>query len=126
MSLPLPVASLIDLFDRGPITVTREAAGAINAYGEVDPGAQSTVVVDVAAVHVLSGRDLEAMPEADRSRESIKIYTREALYTSQGSQTADLIAYQSRLYRVITATDIDGNGAVWVSVAQMIDAGGPP
>jgi hypothetical protein len=126
MSLPLPVASLIDLFDRGPITITRATAGAINAYGEVDSGVTSTVIIDVAAVHVLAGRDLDVLPEADRARESIKVYTREALYTSQGSRTADLVTYQGRLYRVITATDIDGNGAVWVSVAQLVDVGGPP
>ncbi len=126
MSLPLPVASLIDLFDQGPVVITRALAGAINDYGEVTPGGTSSVTLDPVAIHVATGRDLEVLPEADRTRETIKIYSRVALYTTQGDYTADIVPYQGRVYRVVTSTNINTNGLVWVSLAQLVDAGGPP
>jgi len=120
VAMPLPVASLIDLFDQGPITITRAGSGTINAYGEVTPAATSQVVLERVAVHVLTGLDLAAIPAGDGNHEAIKVYTTEALYTSEDTRTADLVPYEDRWYRVITSKNINTNGRVWVSVAQLL------
>jgi hypothetical protein len=57
---------------------------------------------------VMSARELQMLPEADRVIGSIEIHTKEILYTTTGegtNRTSDQILWKSNLYKLILVND---------------------
>lgn len=89
------------------VTITRRAAGAHDeATGIWTPGASSTLEVD-AVVQPVTPRDLQMLPEGERTKEAIALFTVAALVTSDvGSAVeADQVAWSSRTWRVALVED---------------------
>lgn len=86
---------------RRPFVVIRMMPGEY-VRGEWVEGA-STEVGIMASVQPTTGRDLEALPEGNRSSSTVKIYTDDRLKTTdpQGQQQPDLIVYMGDRYKVI-------------------------
>ena len=120
--LPIPVWSLVDdCRIPGGLTVRRAAQPTQNEYGEYVSQPTTAVHIDPIAVHNLTGRDLEQLPEADRNREAIRVYTQVRLYVADGGNTADLVEYQGRVWRVTQVLDYSLQGRVYVSTATLQD-----
>jgi hypothetical protein len=116
----LDVGDLVNTFSVGPIAVERKAAPTLNAYGEFVPGAASTIQLNPCAIHTASGRNLDQLPEADRNRETIEVYTRgQRLYTAEDNQAPDVVIYQSRRYKVTVSNDFIANGGVYFALAVL-------
>ena len=56
---------------------------------------------------------------ADRSKETIQLYTLERLYVADGDKAADRVAYRDRTYRLVRVEDYDQQGEVWIALAQL-------
>lgn len=115
MSLPLPVADLVDEFNVGPLTLNRPAASTKDAFGTWQDGAETPIVIDPVAVHTVTGRDLEQLAEADRQRETVQVYARVEL------KNRDRIVYQGRSFRLTQAQDYQKQGAVWIALGQLVE-----
>lgn len=103
----------------GPITIQRATQPTQNAYGGFSDEVPSGVVLDPCVVHTISGRDLEQVPEADRNKEIIAVYSTSRLYAADGGQAADVVPYKGRDYRVIKVEDYDDHAGVWVAWAAL-------
>jgi len=117
----LNVNSLVTSFNVGPLTVTRRSPPTQNQYGGYEPGAANVFQINPVAVHNMTGRDLQQVPEADRNIETIKIYTKVRLYVADGGQAADVLTYQGRNFRIVQVADFDPQGAVYISLGQLQD-----
>lgn len=81
-------------------TVTRFGAGAwVNGY--FVPG--SSVTIDVMmSIQPLNGTELVNLPEAQRTRRTVKAYSADRLFTSDqiAGTAADRVAYDGRVFEV--------------------------
>jgi hypothetical protein len=101
MSL-IPVDHILETFAiPGGLTVTRRAAGTETA-GIYTPGATTTLTVDPIVVQPVAGRTLARMPEGQRTREPVSVWTRAELRTAQdpSGAMADRFTYGGALYEV--------------------------
>jgi hypothetical protein len=83
---------------------------------------KETVVMDGTIVP-MSAREIQQLPEADRIRGSINIFTTEALYltTAEGTQrTSDQILWKGGLYKLIQINDYSDFG-FYGAVGQKIE-----
>lgn len=119
--IPLPVATLVNEFNVGPLTVLRASSPTINAYGEAVAATPVEMTVDPIAVYTPSGRELESVPEADRHRETVAIATRVALRTAGDGRVPDRLLYRGRSWRVSNVQDYELQGEVWLSMAVLED-----
>jgi hypothetical protein len=117
----LSIPPLIESFNVGPLTVHRPAPPVQNDWGGYDEGVDVLVTVDPVSVHTLRGRDLWQVPEADRNREIIVLYTTARLYVADDGNVADRVDYQGHTYRVITVEDYDSNGGCYTARAALED-----
>ena len=115
----MDLSPLIRSQNTGPLTVSRANPPTQNKYGGFDAATPVEVELDPVVVHTAGGRDLEQLPEADRSKETIQLYALERLYASDGDKVADRVLYQGRTYRVVRIEDYDQHGAVWFALAQL-------
>ena len=116
------VAGIIpSLATAGGIDILRRGEPVPNSYGEFIPAPEVIIHVEPVVVHNLSGRDLEQVPEANRNRETIEVYTRVRLYVADDSKDADIIRYRGRRFKVIQTMDYDLQGGVWIGIATLED-----
>lgn len=96
----------------GAITVKRRAAGTWNADGTHTRGAETLISTD-AVVQPSGPKELMKLPENERTKEAITVFTRTALQASDVSAqlAADLIVWKSREYEVQIVED-------WTTQAQ--------
>ena len=127
MTFPLPVASLIDEFNVGPLTVERRSTPTQNVFGGQTPAVSEQVILDVVAAHNVTGRDLDQVPEADRNSEVVQFYTKVRLHVADGGRVADVITdYQSRRFRIIKLRDFDPQGGVFCAFGALEDVQAVP
>lgn len=120
---PLEVATLVDEFNVGPLVLQRAPKPAKNARGAYDDPIYVPQLLDPVALHTATGKDLEQVPEADRHRETLQLYTRERLYVGDdGTHAVDRIEWRSRTYRVIKVEDYEVQGGLYRVMAQLEDA----
>ncbi len=83
------------------ITLHRRAVGT-RSEGRYTPGAAVDSII-YASVQPLSGRELERLPEGERQKHSVKVYTETELRTSdQAADTlADLLVINSGTFKVL-------------------------
>ena len=123
MTALLPnLAPLLASFNVGPLVVHRVALPSQNARGGFDDAADGTFDLNPVCVHTLSGRDLEQVPEADRNRETIQIYSQVRMNVADEGTTADVVEYDCRRWRVFHVENNARQGGVYISYAVLEDA----
>jgi hypothetical protein len=102
-------ADLVAGFATGTYTVTRAPSPSLDAEGRAVPS-PSTVLVIVASVQPLSGRELERLPESFRGKETRKLYTATQLRTEGEGFSADRIAIDGASWQVEGVEDFSAAG----------------
>lgn len=114
--VPIDVAPLVDEF-AVPLTLKRAINPTIDVFGR-SIGGESTRIALVGSAHVESSRRvLERLPEADRDRETISVYTR----TTLKIQPPDVIGYNGTDYQIAWLSDHAIQGEVHIALAQRIE-----
>jgi hypothetical protein len=125
--LPLDVASLVEDFDLtpqlGPLVIERRAAPTVDALGEVVPGALTLVRATPWTAHTSTGRNLQQLPEADRTTETIEVYARVRFYVADGDRAPDVVRYKGARYRVAVVNDFSAQGRTYFAMAVKIEQG---
>ncbi len=114
----MDLTAIISANNDGPLTVYRTAAPTQNEFGGFDAATPSEVTLDPVTVHALNGEDLEQLPEADRTSETIQIYAAQELYVAAEGHTADRVLYAGRTYRIIHLEPCR-HGGVWIAYAAL-------
>ena len=119
----MKVAGIIDsLATQGGIDILRSGPKVKNILtGVWEEQAPVSIHLEPVVVHNLSGRDLDQLPEADRNRETIEIYTKVRLYVSDGGFYTDRVVYRGRRFRVIQAMDYAIQGGCYITIASLED-----
>lgn len=83
------------------VTVSRGMPGTDDGAGHYTPNTPTTFTVQ-ANIQPTSGRDLQRLPEAFRTKEIIKLFSRDALQTedSNAGTPADLVTFNGLQYEV--------------------------
>ncbi len=121
MSLLAPVACVIDEFNIGPLNVERRGPRVKNATYGYDAAPATTVVLDPVSAHNVTGRDLEQVPEADRNSEVVQFYTKVRLFVADGGQSADVVTYNARRFRIIRVQDFALQAGVFCCFGALED-----
>lgn len=120
-ALPLDMADLVwEYRIAGGLTVEVPGAQTISSMGEVVDAAATETTYDPIAVHPADKRMLERVPEADRTRETIAVYTTTALRTA-GSARPHVVQYQGDRYEVVSVEDYGTAGGVYLALSQRIE-----
>ncbi len=113
------MAPLVKADNVGPLVLRRAVAPVQNDHGGYDDQTETVLSLTPVSAHLMSGRELEMLPEADRNRAIMRFYALERLFASDGGQAADRIEYQGRTYRVTQAEDFSLQGGVWMALAEL-------
>jgi hypothetical protein len=128
-----PLETLIDDFDvtadHGPITLTRRAQPTQNARGSFEASAPTIYSLAPVAVHTVAGRDLDRVPEADRTSEIREFYARAGSFpfdppgfrVADAAGAADVLGWDGRSWRVVTAYDYQPQANAWIAMAALVD-----
>lgn len=115
--------SLIQNIGGEVVVFSRRAVGSY-VNGVWVPGALSTVTATV-SIQPASARDRQILPEGDRTRETVRVYSPVELKTTlEGSsaQAPDEFTWQGRLYRVKSVERWIGD--FWKAIAVAVNAAG--
>jgi hypothetical protein len=106
---------VIDCLDTGSVSIERRSGAFYDSDGNSQRGAAVTFAVAPAVVHVATGRDLLRLPEGDRTREVIIVFTKTRLRTGleASGKEADVVVYgsQDAVSRYVVRTSEDWIGA---------------
>lgn len=119
------VAGLVDAYNLGPLELWRAGPPTQNEFGEFVATTPVASDLDPAVGHTVTGRELERLPEADRSRETIRLYTTERLYAGDDGNTPDRVVYDGRTYRVSVSEPYGPHGAVYMAMAVLEETTDP-
>lgn len=102
----LDLDDVVDSLGTGDIVVERASSAVTFVNGNAVVPAGGTITI-VAVVQVASPRDLLRLPENDRTREIVIIFTKEALEVSSPTTglMGDVVQYGGRRYEVIRRED---------------------
>lgn len=109
------------LYTPGGIIIARRGPKILNAYHAYETAPEVQIHVKPCVVHTASGRDLEMVPEADRNRETIQVYTLVRVYVADAGKDADIVIYRGRRFKVIHVEDYWLQGGVYISIASLED-----
>lgn len=109
----------------GGLTITREGEPTLNGAGERVAGATTSVTLDPVVIHNAGGRDLNRLPEADRTTAHVKGYSLVQVYASDGG-FRDYFTYRGRTYLVDHVEDYDDQGGVYIWMAALVEEGVTP
>lgn len=114
----IDVRGLFGVLPTTTVTLRTFAAATIDDYGvpSVSPSDASLTAI----VHPADRRELERLPEADRTRETIAVYSLLAIDTA-GSVRPAQIVYAGRTYEVASAADYGAMGGIYLLLAQLIE-----
>ena len=115
------VAEMLDEMDLGPLELERRLPAAQNERGAYEEQASVIMILSPVVWHTLSGRDLDRVPEADRTKGVRTFYARARFYVSDDGKAADVIRCEGRRYRVIKVHDYASAGGVWIADAALED-----
>ena len=116
-----PVVDILETDDgSSSIVITRRAAGTFT-NGLYVAGTTSTVYAQ-ANIQPASIRDLETLPEGQRNKETIAIYSKVELYPAvENSIQGDLVTHSSKTYEVKQVRDWLETAGVFKSLAVKVD-----
>lgn len=114
----IDVAPLIGDIPTTEVTVRSHGASTVNAYGEST--ASVTDSTRDVVVHPATTAALERLPEADRLRETIAVYSTSALSTTSSTKP-DLVYYESDWYEIVESEDYNTLGGMYITLAQRLE-----
>ncbi len=123
MSVPFGVSELLNDPDFcQSFTITRTSR-TVGDYGRVTT---SEGKIDATGVIVPpSAKQLDRLPEGDRSHAEIAVYTTTPLTLGESEHSADTIAWHDKTYRVISVQDFsDYGGGLYVAICARVDVQG--
>jgi hypothetical protein len=114
----IPVGGLVGAISTTEVTIRTYGAPSTNIYGEVT--ASATDAARDVVVHPATTALLDRMPEADRLRDTIAVYTTDALRTVSTTRPP-LVYYQSTWYEVVQSEDYGTLGGIYITLAQRLE-----
>ena len=136
MAYPLAdVAPIIDEMDMGPLTFTRMGPRTVNSFGGASAGNQTAFAITPIVAHTVSGRDLDAVPEAYRNTEVVRFYALNRSWpagqargwrVADGGENSDRQAYNGRTYKIINSEGYDMQARVWMALGALEDTQAQP
>ncbi len=115
----IDVSALIGDIPTVSVTLRTFGASSVDALGEATDGAATDAAVEVVA-HPMTGRALERMPEADRTREPLALYSLQELPIAGSTRPAQVL-YQSRWYEIVRVEDYLALGGMWMAEARLVE-----
>jgi hypothetical protein len=116
--------SLVRVVKKGAVSMTRKrfAIVAYDDYGRpsVPKPTEDTIQ---AWPQPVSGDDLERLPEGRRTKEVIKLYSLDEIYSTDTSEAdmADIVTIDGKEYEVENVYDWDADGLYWKALAVRKD-----
>jgi hypothetical protein len=106
-------------------TVRRYASGSL-VKGRWVPDASYTETEIIASIQPMSGRERELLPEGERTKEIIRIYTKHGLRQAmeKNNVKGDQVSYKGRMYEVkrVDTWDFDWNNmAHFKAMATLVE-----
>lgn len=102
----------------GGLVLTRTGTtGVQDSLGRFASTAPLSIPMNPAMVHNAKWRDLQQLPEADRSIETIKVYGRVRPFCDSGLQ--DTTVYNGRTWKIVAVKDYEIQGGGYISLAQL-------
>lgn len=94
---------MADILGEEPITLRRTAAGSRDALGDFVAGTTSTSSIK-ASVQPLTGKDADSLPEGERHKDWLKLYTRTELrpVSQHAGSAGDRVEVDGITYEVRT------------------------
>lgn len=114
----IDVRGLFGVLPTTTVTLRTFGASTPDDYGEHTPTPTDASLT--AIVHPADARTLERLPEADRSRETIAVYSLLAVDTASSVRPAQIV-YASRTYEVVSAADYGAVGGIYLLLAQLVE-----
>lgn len=119
----MSLIGVIGEFATGTYEVTRAAARVIDSDGRVGAASPSTFEVR-ASIQPPNGRDLQRLPEGERTDEMLMVYCAEELRTRRADAEPDKISIRGEDYEIRRVEQWDAFGEVhWRAWAAKIGAG---
>jgi hypothetical protein len=115
------VAEMISEMNMGPLTLERASAPVQNSRGAYEPSTPAALVLDPVVTHTLTGRDLDQVPEANRTSEVRVFYATVRIYVADGGNDADVITFEGRKFRVFSSSNAAAEGGVYWANASLED-----
>ena len=119
--LPLDVKGVIAEFNVGPLVAENFPSPTQNAFGGPAAGVATQLELDPVAVHTVTGRDLQEVPEAYRNTEVIQLYTEVRLFVADGGRSASVVNYRDRRFKAVKVHDLELQGEVFIIHAALED-----
>lgn len=117
----LDVAEMLIEMNMGPLSLERALAPVQNARGAFEPVAPSVVIIDPVVTHTLEGRDLDQVPEANRTIEVRVFYATTRFYVADGGKDADVITFEGRKFRFFKVSNAESEAGVYFGRAVLED-----
>jgi hypothetical protein len=117
----IDLAPLVDdmAYPGGLVVETYTAATISNAYGEAVYAAPTTTTITCIA-HPAGRRELARLPEGDRHKQTIAIYSEATLAHPAGTRPL-VVRYEGRRYEVVKVADYSVIGGLSLALAQLIE-----
>lgn len=113
------MADVVDSFATDTYVVTRRSPSTYT-NGRLDAPVNTLLSID-ASVQPAMGRDLQRLPEGNRTMEVRAIYTTAELFTQGPNQDPDIIAIEGYAYEVQTVEQFGMVGNYYKALALKID-----
>ena len=118
----IEVEGVLEELNMGPLELERRTDPAQNVRGGYDKDAAPTLIeVDPVVWHTLEGRDLNRVPEGDRTKEIRTFHSTIRFFIADGGQAADVILCGGRKYRFVNVSDYSVSGTVFFGDAALED-----
>lgn len=127
MTLPFAIGPIVHGVLGRPdvISVRREAPGSWSeSTGTWTSGSVSTISMS-AIVQPAQPREVEALPEAERAKDAIRVFTITALQISSidGSVRSDRLTWNNRTYEVVKLEDREDQAGYFKAIATLVGLG---
>lgn len=115
----LDAAEVLPDFAVGPLTVKRKDTGTYDKGRYVPAGTETTLIFYDCSLQPLRPREIQLLPENFRSREAVKIFSKDELRTADAvaGYEADRVQYKDKWYEVHSVEDWSEHGNFWKAVA---------
>lgn len=114
---------MLDLIENfaEPIKIIRSKKGEIDDEGKILPGKKTELMI-LAAVQPFTMKEMENLPEGERSKQMIRLYTSDVLKLSENEslKSADVVLYNGQCWEVQKTEVWPGGLGHYKSVAVLV------
>jgi hypothetical protein len=111
------IGSIIERFKNATVSIIKGSAGTYTK-GRFTAGPTTTVTQTV-SIQPVSGKERQLLPEDIKTKNTVKIYSREQLKTTNviGKIPADKVVYKGVSYEVAVSEDWQEHGGFYKAIA---------